>query len=405
MKAIYTIIGQKVYQIEQDVSAPIRDVKVLNKNIVNLSTDTTQKTVTAVMYFTDWSNVGIKSNKEKACELINYLKDKVITQVDKIQSLFTVSIDYSLCNSEGKEIEHSVVIKPMQFSDFIYPLGVNEENECVYRRFKRLTANIDWIITNKLPYGIICTKNQKTIININSIDIYIDRFANEDVNNHPSIYGQSYNCKSCTVNTSLKNKLLIYSTSEEGYEISPIVNEFNPRTIELNLTIDLTNFTVIYNNANIDKILADNVRIVSGDTSSGNDDENNDDNGCHCGCGNCHNNNSGNTPDPDPDPGSSNSENTNVDPDPSSSSDNNPDPDPEPDSSGSGSNNNNSSSDPIYTYTRSTVSNSYALLVVSDTYPSDLFDENTMVHKSDVLPVIADIEINEYVLRSEIIVP
>ena len=400
MKAIYTIIGQKVYQIEQDVSAPIRDVKVLNKNIVNLSTDTTQKTVTAVMYFTDWSNVGIKSNKEKACELINYLKDKVITQVDKIQSLFTVSIDYSLCNSEGKEIEHSVVIKPMQFSDFIYPLGVNEENECVYRRFKRLTANIDWVITNKLPYGIICTKNQKTIININSIDIYIDRFANEDVNNHPSIYGQRYNCKSCTIDTSLKNKLLIYSTSDEGYEISPIVNEFNPRTIELNLTIDLTNFTVIYNNANIDKILADNVRIVSGDTSSGNDD-NNDDTGCHCD--NCHNNNnSGNTSDPEPESGSSNSGSGDVttDPDPSSSTSNSG-----PDPSSSGSNNNNSSSDPVYIYTRSSVSNSYALLVVSDTYPSNLFDENTMVHKSEVLPVIADIEINEYVLRSEIIIP
>ena len=391
MKAIYTIIGKKVYQINQDVSAPIRDVKVLNKNIVNLSTDTTQKTVTAVMYFTDWSNVGIKSNKEKACELINYLRDKDITQVDKIQSQFTVSVDYSLCNSEGKEIEHSVVIKPMQFTDFIYPLGVNEENECVYRRFKRLTSNIDWIITNKLPYGVICTKSQKTIININSIDIYIDRFENEDVNNHPSIYGQSYNCRSCTINTSLKNKLLIYSTSDEGYEISPIVNEFNPRTIELNLTIDLTNFTVIYNDATINQILSDNIRLSSGDTSVGNDNESN--NECSCNCGGCHteNENDNDNPNTEPSTTDSNPSDTNSQTDNSNSND---------DSSDA-----NNSDEPVYTYTRSTASNSYALLVVSDNYPSDLFDENTMVHKSDVMQVFADIEVNEYVLRSKIIIP
>lgn len=403
MKAIYTSIGDTIYQIEQDTTAPIRDVKLLNKNLVNLTTDVTQKTVSATMYFTDWVNTGIKSNKENATDLINYIKDKTIVQIDKIQSVFTVAIDYSLCNSEGQEIEHSVVIKPMQNIDFIYPLGVMEDNECVYRRFKRLTANIDWVITNKLPYGIICTKNQKTIININSVSIYIDRFENEDVNNHPSIHGQSYNRKSCTINTALENKLLIYSTSDEGYEISPIINEFNPRIIELNLTVDLTKFIVIYNDATINQLLADNVRIKNGETDGGNEPDDNND-GCSCDC-NCHDKtNTDSSTD-----STNENENTNdqtgentVDHDVSNDTDSTGDSSSDSTSDGS---NSSSDNEPVYTYTRSSISNSYALLVVADTYPDDLFDPKTMVHKSVVMEVIPDINVNEYVLRSEIVIP
>ena len=404
MKAIYTSIGDVIYQIEQDTTAPIRDVKLLNKNLVNLTTDVTQKTVSATMYFTDWVNTGIKSNKENATDLINYIKDKTIVQIDKIQSVFTVAIDYSLCNSEGQEIEHSVVIKPMQNIDFIYPLGVMEDNECVYRRFKRLTANIDWVITNKLPYGIICNKNQKTIININSVSIYIDRFENEDVNNHPSIHGQSYNRRSCTINTALENKLLIYSTSDEGYEISPIINEFNPRIIELNLTVDLTKFIVIYNDATINQLLTDNVRIKNGETDGGNepDDDNND--GCNCDC-NCHDktnsDSSTDSNDENENPNDQTGENT-VDHDISNDTDSTGDSTSDSTSDGS---NSSSDNEPVYTYTRSSISNSYALLVVPDTYPDDLFDSKTMVHKSVVLEVIPDINVNEYVLRSEIVIP
>ncbi len=403
MKAIYTSIGDTIYQIEQDTTAPIRDVKLLNKNLVNLTTDVTQKTVSATMYFTDWVNTGIKSNKENATDLINYIKDKTIVQIDKIQSVFTVAIDYSLCNSEGQEIEHSVVIKPMQNIDFIYPLGVMEDNECVYRRFKRLTANIDWVITNKLPYGIICTKNQKTIININSVSIYIDRFENEDVNNHPSIHGQSYNRRSCTINTALENKLLIYSTSDEGYEISPIINEFNPRIIELNLTVDLTKFIVIYNDATINQLLADNVRIKNGETDGGNEPDDNND-GCSCDC-NCHNKTNTDSSTDSTNENENNNDQTGentVDHDVSTDTD--PTGDSSSDSSSDGSNSS-SDNEPVYTYTRSSISNSYALLVVPDTYPDDLFDSKTMVHKSVVMEVIPDITENEYVLRSEIVIP
>lgn len=403
MKAIYTSIGDTIYQIEQDTTAPIRDVKLLNKNLVNLTTDVTQKTVSATMYFTDWVNTGIKSNKENATDLINYIKDKTIVQIDKIQSVFTVAIDYSLCNSDGQEIEHSVVIKPMQNIDFIYPLGVMEDNECVYRRFKRLTANIDWVITNKLPYGIICTKNQKTIININSVSIYIDRFENEDVNNHPSIHGQSYNRRSCTINTALENKLLIYSTSDEGYEISPIINEFNPRIIELNLTVDLTKFIVIYNDATINQLLADNVRIKNGETDGGNEPDDNND-GCSCDC-NCHNKtNTDSSTDSTNENENNNDQSGENTVDHDVSTDTDPTGDSSSDSTSDGSNSS-SDNEPVYTYTRSSISNSYALLVVPDTYPDDLFDSKTMVHKSVVMEVIPDITENEYVLRSEIVIP
>lgn len=365
MKAIYTTINNKVYRIIQDVNAPITDVKPILSNGISLTCDSSQKLVNAIFYLTDWSSVGVKTNKENATDFITYLEDEGITEINNLQDRFTVSVDYTLYNGDMKEIEHSVVIKPIKSKDFIYPLGINEENECVYRRIKQLTGSVDWIITDKLPYGIICNKSNESIIIINDVCIYQDKHEDEDVENHQSIYGQSYNCTSCTINTALENKVLVYSSKSSGFEFTPIRNKFNPRTITMDLTIDLTNLIVIYDHTTINKIITQNIAIKNGTLTTDTTDDTSTST-CNCDC--CKNNTNDDT---------TNQSSTSGD--------------------GTG------SFTQEYVWERSTQENSLSVKVVEDLYQEDEFDEETMVHKSDVIGDIPDIEVDEYVIKTTVV--
>lgn len=354
MKAIYTVLNNKVYRIMQNVWAPVSDVERINENTISVKTDVYQKILNTQIYLTDWSSVDALSNKEKADAFLKFLKDEQIKEVNPLIDRFTVSVDYSLYNKDmQQEYEHSVVIKPLKTRDFVFPLGINENNECVYRRFKHLTGDLDWIITDRMPYGIMCHKNKKHIIKINDICIYQDKFEESDDDVHNSIYSQSYNCNSCTINTLLDNKVLVYSSKVAGYDFAPIVNEFNPRIINLNLVVDLTNIVVMYNHKDVDDIISENIAIAHGieesDDSTSHESSNSN---CNCNC------------------------NTDT----------------------------NESGDftPTYVWRRGTASESLALKVVEDLYPSEQFNSETMVHKSDVIGDIPDIAVDEYVVKTRV---
>jgi hypothetical protein len=344
MKSIYTINDGAIYQMLQDVTAPITDVKTITPNSVNQTNDPYQKITKASLYFSDFDFSNIKSNKENADTIIDFIKDNGITEIDKVYDSYTVAVDYTVYDSSQKEIEHSVIIKPIKSTDFVYPLGVNAENECVYRRIKHLQVDLDWMITDTLPYGIMCTKNKRTTISINDVSIYQDKFKDEDVSNHPSIYSKSYNCKSCTINTALENKIPVYSTRTEGIEIQPIVNDFKPRIINLSINLDLTKIIVIYNDEVINSILTENIKLK---------------------------NNSNDVLEVST-PNDTNTSST-------------------------------TEAEKTIVYERSTVDNALSLKVVEDEYPDDDFDSSKMVHKSDVISDISDIEVGDYVIKTNIV--
>lgn len=338
MKAIYTIIGDKIWQIEQEVKAPIRNVELILNDNITQDSDVCQKVSKASLNFTDFNFNNIKSNRENYNEMVDYLKENSVTEIDKLYDRYTISIDYTMYNGD-KEIEHSVIIKPIHGHDFIYPLGVNNENECVYRRIKRLHVDIDWVVTNKLPFGIMCTKSSVSVIKINDVSIYQDKKPNEDVENHNSIYSQKYRCGSCTINTMLENKALVYSTNLSGVSIQPIANSFNPRILDLSVNIDLTNIIVVYNDETINSILTDNIKIKEDINKPDINDESDNQDTLQKTC----------------------------------------------------------------VYEMSDNTNSLALKVVEDLYPEENFDENTMVHKSDVIEDIPTIEVGDYVVKTRVL--
>lgn len=373
MKAIYTIINDKPYRIMQNVWAPVHDVERIGSNSVSLSCDCNQKIINTTFYLTDWSSNDVKSNKEKAEEFLQFLEDHQITEIDNLYDNYVVSVDYSLYDADMHEVEHSVVIKPLKSSDFVFPLGVSEENECVYRRVKRLTGNLDWIITDRLPYGIMCRKTQKSTVVINDVCVYQDKFEENDTGDHNSVCCQSYNCKSHTINTLLDNKICIYSSKVAGYEFIPIVNEFNPRIVNLDLTIDITNLVVLYNHITANKILTRNIAIINNLDIPDDDDDT-----CACDCPHCQNTNESESSTTDNDSNQSGS----------SDSSNNNDPNP---------------TTPEYVWVKSTSDNPLAKKVVEDLYPEEQFNEETMVRKTDVIGDIPSIRVGEFVIRTQLI--
>ena len=261
-------------------------------------------------------------------------------------------------NAEEKEIEHSVVIRPMKVKDFIYPLGVNVDNECVYRRFKHLTTYVEWMITNKLPYGIMCKKNPRTYLNINDITIWQDKVPNTD--EHNSIYSQPFNKNrcTCTIDSSLENKVPVFSTKAQGIELQEIVNNFQPRLIGLTVNLDISNLIVVYDTKTIDDIIDRNKGIDNSTPL--------DSNGKPCNC-NCSNDNNTNDTETVDDTDSQNTTNDTID----------------------------------NVYVKVSSDRNGALIVVADDTPEEQFDPTRMIKYSDIHKYIPDIQIDDRVLKIE----
>lgn len=358
MKGIYTNINGKVYKINQDCKAPLTDVEPVRSNSMSVKEDNMSKTTIADIYLTDFVRATAKTNKEKYADLVTFLTDNKVTSIDSLENAFFVSVDYTVRNAEDNEIEHSVVIKPVKVKDFIYPLGVTEDNECVYRRFKHLRMYIEWMLMNKLPYGIMCKKNPKTYLSINDITFWQDKTPNTD--EHQSIYSQPYNCHmcTCTIDSSLENKIPIFSTKSSGIVLQEIVNSFQPRLIGLNLDMDLTDFIVVYDTAKIDEIL-DNNKNAEDPTNHGNSDGQCGNNCDNCNCGN-----------------NSNTDNT-------------------------GSGDDGTITTPTVTYEKVDSTTAGALEVVADDIDADTFNPESMIKLSDIKEYIDDILVGDHVIKTE----
>ena len=354
MKAIYTILHDKVFKVNQDTNIPRTLTQKAPGASSTVNTDSATKTVTQFVTINTMKTTGTKSNRELYEEIVKYLKDKCVTDIKTIQNFYKIYIDYTVFEG-NKEIEHSVVIKPMAPEDQLLPLGVATNSELVYRRVKMFETSVEFRLRNSLPYGIMESKKGKYTLKINNVCIFQD-FAKQG-EKHNSVYETSYSVGSETINHNLENMVMIYSSYNEGLEIQPVTLNFSPRSITVKFDITLCNFVVVYNDADINQILIENIKSKYEPDKGGIE-----------------------VPD-DEEEGS-------LIPDTESK----PSADGEyiPDDNG------------FYSYyerCRETTPN--ALLVVEDLIPDSVYDVNTMIKQCMVVEDIPDIDINEYVLYVE----
>lgn len=352
MKAIYTIVNGCIHKINQDTSVPTNIVKMPYTPYTHTSSklDEGSRTVGANIWINTLDSIeNVKSNGELYEEMIMYMKEQMVNHYDQLSNSFTMYLDYSVCDSMGKELDHSVMIRNVSPIDAIYPLGVNSDNECVYRRVKVFKPHIEFALKTNLPFGIMSTGRSYYRIHINEIMIF-QNYGTDDANcccgSHNSLESNSYTYGSHTIASSLNNKAQVYSSDKEGLVIAPIEVNFMPRRAVIDFEIILSNYVVAFDSLTIDKVIEENINAGAGENPDHKPD------------------NPGTKPD---NPGTK--------------------PDPKPDEP-----------EWYFYYERCNQTTPDALMVVSDTYPEDSFDSKLMVHISDVIKDIPDIVEGEYVL-------
>lgn len=257
MKAIYTTIDDVVYRINQNPEIPVEMVTAKSQTGLTTEVDKANGVASMMVNINTMNNKSsIKSNRELASELFQFLKKNKVTEVPNVYNYFKVYIDYSITNGK-EEVEHSAVIKPIIPVDKVMPLGVASNNECVYRRVKTFAGNIEFRLKNRLPHGIISSKETSYKIKIHNIAIFQSLYNTEEV--HNSIYGVPYTIGSSSLNACLDGHVLVYSTSEAGLEIMDGNIGFQPRILDINLNITLDNMVVVYNDIDVKIIIQDNL--------------------------------------------------------------------------------------------------------------------------------------------------
>lgn len=254
MKAIYTVLNNKIYRIDQDTSEPKILVPMPTKEHSVVNSDTTLKKVTATVFLNTMETTNIKSNKELYNMMKNTIERQKITEITDIYDRYMLLIDYQLFDSKC-EICHNVVTKPASAQDAAILLGVAANNELCYRRVKQFDPIIEFAVANQLPLGIMKTADSEYHFKINDISIYQDTSKVPGCC-HNSIYCTPYRSDdSSTIIESLSGYVRIYSTAAEGMQISDIDIGFIPKTIDLKINFTLASLIVAYDDADIKTLI------------------------------------------------------------------------------------------------------------------------------------------------------
>ena len=256
MKSIYTKIGDKFYKINQETQIP----SVLNKFVPGTSTsvkvDGNNKYIGQIININTLEGPDTKSNSELYKELTTWVTDKKIKSIDTLQNYYKVYIDYSVYQ-DNAEIEHSQIVRPLDVEDTAVILGVNKDNETVYRRVKSFNPKIDFRLRNPLPHGITQSSKCRYRLKINNVGIFQEK--NETANvKHNSVYDVPFYIPSSVMNTTLDESILVYSSYNLGVDIQDIDLDYIPRVIEISLFITLTNFVAVYDDLKIEELVNQN---------------------------------------------------------------------------------------------------------------------------------------------------
>lgn len=256
MKSIYTKIGDKYFKVNQETFIP----SILNKSNTGTSTsvkiDGNNRYIGQIININTLEGPDTKSNSELYKEFTDWISSKKIKLIDTLQNYYKVYIDYSIYQ-DNAEIEHAQIVRPLDVEDNAIVLGVNKDNETVYRRVKHFNPKIDFRLRNPLPHGITQSSKCKYRLKINNIGIFQEK--NEMANiRHNSIYDVPFYIPSSVMNTTLDESVLVYSSHNVGVDIQDIDVDYIPRLIEISLFVTLTNFVVVYDDLKIQEMLKTN---------------------------------------------------------------------------------------------------------------------------------------------------
>lgn len=260
MRATYSIINNKVFRINTSRRNYLNTLVPVDtpKSNVILKVDDSNKIIEQTVFITDIPT-ELKSNKELVEELKETLRKTKATEIKDLNDYYKIYIDYSLF-SEGKEIEHANVIRPVSFNDRATLLGVNSDNECCYKSLKDMMTTLDFNLKSELPFGIISSLKKEVRFKIH--DICIFQSNNEFKESHNSIYDIPFTTNSSMISENLFDSTMIYSSRNSGIDFQEVVLQYTPRRISIKISAILSNYIEVYDDFIIDKILEENKNAI-----------------------------------------------------------------------------------------------------------------------------------------------
>lgn len=259
-KGIYTKIDDVYYHVVQSCEQPSVLFKLPGTHSI-MSTNDQMRQVRSNIWINPICTSSVKTNKESYDEMIQFLKDHKVTQIDHIQNRYVLFMDYSILDENGKEVNHNVTTKDVTPIDAVHPLGVGRDNELVYKQIKFFDTEFTFNVKNDYPFGIMrdC-RNTKYQMRINDLSVYQDLiYGSRFEDNHYSCMENCYAYGSHTIATVLKNMKRIYSTMEDGITISAVEVPFVPRSITVCLKVALDNCIVAYDIEDVKSVITENV--------------------------------------------------------------------------------------------------------------------------------------------------
>ena len=266
-KAIYTKVDGTYYRVNQDISNPT-DVVKMPRTHSQMATDQAAKVVNTTIWVNTLDSECIKSNKELYDEMLDHIEKTDIVEINTIENHFVLYCDYTIFNERDEEVSHSAFTKKIKPSDAIYPLGVDQESELVYKQVKVFNSDIALNVKNEYPMGIMKnSSNIKYRMHINDISIFQD-LVYTDSDEHKSTDKNSYPIPSI-----LYTMVRVYSTHQNGIVISAVEIPFIPKKIVVGLNIVLDDLIVVYDNQAVKDAINKNMGDIMDDGGDSSDED------------------------------------------------------------------------------------------------------------------------------------
>lgn len=259
MKSIYAFIKNGgLFKLDQNPRVPSNAILSAPGISSNVEVDRSNLVLEENIKLNNINVPNMKSNRELYLELVDYLKQEGITEIETLYDHFQIYIDYSIWEGDH-EIEHLAIIRPLKPIDKIMPLGVGKNNELVYRRVKTFNPVIEFGTRNYYPLGITQTNRKKYAFQIHNLAIF--QATEKPVNYHGSLCDTPFNVKSKTLCSTLDGMVTLFSTINEGITIQEARVDFTPRILRLRLDIILADMVVAYSDDEIKSILENNLEL------------------------------------------------------------------------------------------------------------------------------------------------
>ena len=367
MRGFYGLFNNTLYELKE--STTVKDTIEYFESCTSSEINFQQKSFEAEVKLTNMDD-NSDSNKEFFAKIVDKIKSEMIYELPKLAPTYKASVNYTLYDEkEDVIIDEGTATKTIEPTNCYFPLGLNDENEFVYRVVKNFTANFEFAYRSATPYGILKRESQNFVLFIHSIKIsQVQAWARSIVPDECPSCGTVKESKFSHGIVKRDPMVVIYDTEAENLEIKPMKFRFKPRRIGIKLQIVLNDYLMTASQEDINSLLKENIPVPPEPVIPPEPEYPDSDNGKE------------EVKDPtNPD------ESDNTEENPSESEEEKPD-----------------ETEVTRPYVKSTADVSGSLEVVADDIPDEEFNISTQIKISSVVTDIPDISVGEYVIRTEI---